>query len=546
MNTRFSGSSDQLKKHLSVSGRGQRVEGSGKRQEAAGSGQRAAANGKRQRANGSGALVGGQIACSNPLKKQPQGKTEQSKVESSKSRMSPLAPSSRGWLSRLGAIAIVCLSTGAVASAGWLAVQLIVNPQSVNWINRILPGWIPASSYQVAPQTVRQIRTELHRGNQAGKEMIPLGSSMSIVDQKSTATDWLMPIQQADPKCQNDCDRLVELRVYQHDPAASTPTQEPVYHLVSRLSITGLEESFVVAPLVTAQSDVQGSSRAMPLTQITRYEGTVPPQGTWLNLSGREDSGGDTLAYGQILHYNPKRHHLGAKLDWSSTIGEAPVWKKITGDRNPELLVNQTVGMEPQFEMYQVKPLNFVPSPVQLQPVSLTEPTIKSMGFANALQLARGRLWSTSLQWLESLKREIPAKEWTTDAQAQMDLIRWHAQATSTQAEGSWASPSQQVLANLIDGRWERALTVFEASQEASQEMVALLKADTGRLENRMESALQVGSDKPTIRTWMALLIAAQKGKKPAIAWLKAQSNTTPTEISTTATQIKRMIRSAE
>jgi hypothetical protein len=222
-------------------------------------------------------------------------------------------------------------------------------------------------------------------------------------------------------------------------------------------------------------------------------------------------------------------------------VGEAPVWKKITGDRNPELLINQTVGMEPQFEMYQVKPLNFVPSPVQLQPVSLAEPALESVRFANALQLGRGRLWSTSLQWLESLKQEIPAQEWSIDAQAQMDLIRWHAQATATQAEGSWASPSQQVLANLIDGRWERALTVFIASQEASQEMTALLTADTGRLENRMKSALKVGSDKPVIRTWMVLLIAAQKGKKAAIAWLKTQPNLTAAEVATNTTLIQRV-----
>ena len=47
-----------------------------------------------------------------------------------------------------------------------------------------------------------------------------------------------------------------------------------------------------------------------------------------------------------------------------------------------------------------------------------------------------------------------------------MDVIRLHSQLTKTQAEKNWASPSQQVLADLIDGRWEKALQVFEASPE--------------------------------------------------------------------------------
>jgi hypothetical protein len=434
-------------------------------------------------------------------------------------------------LQALGAIALVSMAAGAIGGTGWLGIQMIVNPQSLSWINRILPGWIPTSSVQTAAKTLPQIRAELRRAGQHSLELIPLGTSANILDYKSSATDWLMPIQQAAPNCQQDCDRLVELRLYQQDSQSSHPLQAPSYHLLTRMELTGLEENFVIAPLVDANSAVQGSSRVLPLTQVVRYEGTVPPQGVWLNLSGRENSGGDTIAYGQILHYTPKRHHLGVKLQWTSPVGEAPVWKKITNSPNPELLINQSVGMEPQFEMYQVKPLNFAPSPVQLQPVSLAEPALKSVRFANALRLGQGRLWSTSLQWLNSLKQEIAPKDWTADAQAQMDLIRWHAQATATQAEGSWASPSQQVLANLIDGRWERALTVFEASQEARQEVAALLKADTGRLENRMKSALAVGSDKTAIKTWMAMLVAAQKGKNRAIAWLRTQPKVSPEEL---------------
>ncbi|MGC8711141.1 MAG: hypothetical protein ACP5RH_02005 [Leptodesmis sp.] len=72
----------------------------------------------------------------------------------------------------------------------------------------------------------------------------------------------------------------------------------------------GPEESFVVAPLVDAHSDSQGSSHVLPLDHLSRFEGKVPAQGIWLNLSGRRQWGNDTIAYGQIIHYYPKHHHL--------------------------------------------------------------------------------------------------------------------------------------------------------------------------------------------------------------------------------------------
>jgi hypothetical protein len=160
----------------------------------------------------------------------------------------------------------------------------------------------------------------------------------------------------------------------------------------------------------------------------------------------------------------------------------------------------------------------------------LIDPALDTETYGKALLLARNGLWSISWQWLESLKRQS-GKKWSATAQAQLELIHWHAQATQAQAEQSWASPDQQVLANLVDGRWLRALSVFEASPENSLDTANLLKADSGRLQSRVEAALQINPAQFEVKAWGALLMAAQRGQSAAIAWLKKQPKTTSTDV---------------
>ena len=109
-----------------------------------------------------------------------------------------------------------------------------------------------------------------------------------------------------------------------------------------------------------------------------------------------------------------------------------------------------------------------------------------------------------------------------------MDLVQIYARLTKTQADKTWASPSQQLLADLIDGRWGEGLRVFQASPENTPEIVTLLKTDSDRLWRRVEAALRVNPDRPEVEAWAAMIIAAQKGQKAAIAWLKQRSTTTP------------------
>ncbi|UBF27756.1 hypothetical protein K9N68_07535 [Kovacikia minuta CCNUW1] len=443
------------------------------------------------------------------------------------------------------AIAVLLIAIGGIAGSGWVAIQLIVNPQALGWMNRFLPDWVPIPVTGLQPpQTLEAIQAKIRQTGKIPGELLPLGKNKSLMDGKVVASDFLMPLlaQPSDPSDRPPA--IVELRVYQGVSGERQKANQPaLFQLVKQVAIVGPQESFVLAPLVNAQSTSQGTARALPLTSLKRFEGKVPSQGIWLNLSGLWSRRNETVTYGQIVHYNPKRFYLSVLLEWSSTTGQIPLWQEITGSGTPELMINQTIGMEPQFKVYQVQPRSFLPNPIYLEPISLTEPALNNPTYGKALILARNGLWSTGWKWLHSFKQKQGGKngKWSATMQAQMDLVHLHAQITQTHAEQSWASPNQQVLANLIDGRWSRALSIFKESAENSLETAALLKADSGQLRNRVNAALQISPNQLDVKTWGALLIASQRGQAAAIAWLRKQPKTTTSDISQISQLLKRL-----
>lgn len=447
-------------------------------------------------------------------------------------------PAQVPWWGKVGAIGLILLAGSSFGGCGWVAAQLILNPHGVPWLNRLVPGWVPKAKTELMPQSQTQIQQELQQAGQFAGEWLKLGDNVGLWDGKTPTTDWVVPIWAKQVACLNQCDRIVALRLYQR--ATDQPTTAaPTYYLVDQVAIAGLEESFVIAPLVDAEAANQGSSRALPLTELQPFD-KAPAPGLWLNLHGRRHQGNEAIAYGQVLYYSPQHLHLGVKAQWTSPTGELPHWQEVTGKGQPELLVNHTVGMEPLFEIYQIKPLNFAPSPVQLEAIALNEPALDDSAYRSGLMLARHRLWTTSLTWLQGVKQR-QAKLWNGTTQAQLDLVRWHSQATKTQAEGSWAAPSQQVLANLVDGRWERATTVFQGSVTASQETAVLLKGDQGRIEKRVQAGLRVKPTALAIKTWGALLVAAQQSPQAAIAWLQKQPQTTARDRAQITTLLARL-----
>lgn len=238
-------------------------------------------------------------------------------------------------------------------------------------------------------------------------------------------------------------------------------------------------------------------------------------------LSGERSQGVSAIAYGQILYYNPKTSDLSVLLPWTSTQGQIPQWQQVTGGGWRELVIDQTVDLEPQFSVYQVNDINNI----QLEEISLQKPALNSPTYRNAILLGQNGLYSPAWKWLQQQQQNH--KSWSTAAQAQMDLIELYAQFTQKQAEQTWASPSQQILADLIDGRWGSALQVFESATDNIPEVATMLEADRGQLWDRVTAALQVNPNRPEVQAWGALIVGAKSGNDSAIAWLKQQPQTT-------------------
>lgn len=431
---------------------------------------------------------------------------------------------SQGRPAKTLAIAVVLLgSAGLVVVSIWFSLQLFVNPNSVSWINVLLPGWIKISATdQNSPQTLSQIRNSLSQQGQSAGE--PL--SVETDPQSLQPISLVLPVLSRQSQCQ--CQPVLELRLYKF---FSTQHSKTYYQLVSQLPVEGPEESLVISPLVDAETADYGSTRPLPLTELHRFSSTTPTPGKWFYLVGYRQQGRVAIAYGQVVHYNPSRDRLNLMLAWTSPTGQVPQWQQVTGDSTPELVLDQTIDLEPQLRVYQVKPAAFFFNPIQLETISLVEPALDDFAYQQAIFLGRSGLWSPAWKWLQFIQQQRQ-QTWTEAAQAQMDLIRLSAQSTQNQATKTWASPSQQVLVNIIDGRWGEALQVFQESAENTPEVITLLETDTGQLWNRVTAALRVNPDRPEVKAWGTLILAVQQGEEEAIAWLRQQPQTTTADLS--------------
>ncbi len=439
----------------------------------------------------------------------------------------------------IGAIGLLSVAAGLVISGAWLSVEFILDPRSVIWLNHYLPDEAKIPIVGSAElRTLAELQEALRKTGRTIGNPILLDSNLKSAKNPS---DLLLPVLTHQENCDLGCDRVTELRVYR--PVAGRDRRGREYlQLISQLSISGIDETFVLTPFAEAEGDDQGSTRALPLTTLLRFEERAPGQGIWLNLSGQRSQGNKSTAYGEIVHYNPGQPYLNVLLRWTSPIGEAPVWQKRAKGMLSTLVVNQSIGLEPNFAAYQVRARKFTPDPLQLLPVSLTEPALENGAFVDALFLARNGLWSTALEFLRSVKKRQPPTEWSAVAQAQMDLVERHAQVTQLQASQPWASVSQQVLVNLIDGRWAKATQVLQVSPDDRDEITSLLKNDSGRLWKRVSALLKVNPIRQDVQTWGALILMAQQDKAKAIAWLKKQ----PQEAATSRTQIIKLLNQVD
>jgi hypothetical protein len=417
--------------------------------------------------------------------------------------------SANGCLVALGAIAAL-IATGAIVTGGiWLGIRLMIDPNAAIWLNRILPGWtkIPIADAS-PPQTLATIRDELRQTGLIAAELVSLNTG-----QPYRETPILLPILKSKPNCQTNCQKIVELRLYQ---PIEFQQAELAYQLVTQLTINERSEYFVLS---STDAITGSASRSLAFTQFNRLENQAPATGLWFNLWGVRLTDESPKTYGQILHYNPEQMHLSVMLDWQSPTDKPPYWQQVTGESTPELVINQTVGLEPKFQVYQVQPRQFLLNPIQLTEISLNTRADDSPTYRNSLMLAQNGLWSWAYRRLQQEQKNTES----ATIQAQRDVIRLHAQFTEAQAKQTWASQGQQVLAYLIDGRWTDGLQIFQtaALNGSAEDIANLLKTDTERLWRRVEAALKISPNDRTVKTWGALILAAQEGRAEAISWLQ-------------------------
>lgn len=441
------------------------------------------------------------------------------------------------WCAEWAVLSLLFAGSATIAGGAWISFQIIVNPDMGIWLNQIFPNLYGFSfGTSKSLQTLDQIENNLKKSNLTTGEIISLPLPKVNNDgQEKVNNSILIPVLQQIPRkatlpCASPCRQIVELRLYQSivSPLQRTD-QQPYYHLVQSLRVAGPVESTVLSSILEGEPSGAGATH-LPLTNIKQFQGKFPNTGVWFNLAGERLHGKQNIPYGVIVHY-ATNGYLEQMSEWYSRSGQSPVWQDVTKDKYPELLVEQTVGLEPRFDIYQILPRQFMPNPIDLELISLDETLVNHPDYDNALKLARTGLWSPALDLLQPLQPHgdgaSPIK-WSPGIQAQFDLIRFHAGLTKAQAIAAWASPNQQVLAKLIDGRWAESLKIFAANLANSADTAKLLQADQGRLWARINTTLRVNPNEQEAIAWGALLIASQQGREEAIAWL--DSNTGLTE----------------
>ncbi|MEM6592559.1 MAG: hypothetical protein AAF651_11960, partial [Cyanobacteria bacterium P01_C01_bin.73] len=418
------------------------------------------------------------------------------------------------------------LLVGSVGSMGvvWLGVQSLVAPDMGG-----LLAWVLADSTSDLGQSRPQTLGDIQAGIEAtGGQMGPV---QVLVSRHHRTEDRLVPVLSQRKNCDRQCQIIAELRVYR--PLKRNPEK---YKLRDRIAISGPSSNFVLSPLVGTGLDTAGSHRALPLTQLDALPNGDDQQ-LWLSIGGSLRRSNQRLRYGQLLRYDPKQARLTVIIDWTSPANRLPQWRQLDGSGLPELMIDQRLGLEPSFLAYRVNPPTSAFSLRPLEPISLLDPVFapspQSARYDQALLLARAGLWSAAQDSLEAFKQTLSqstSTHWTTTAEAQLQLIGLHAQVTQAQAKQTWSSGSQQILALLVDGRWDAALTLLTEAPHLQRSMMALLAADPGPLWQRITTTLQVTPRQHAVQIWGLLLLTAQQNETAALAWLARQSHQPDTE----------------
>ncbi|MGF1604176.1 MAG: hypothetical protein ACFCU8_19595 [Thermosynechococcaceae cyanobacterium] len=416
--------------------------------------------------------------------------------------------------------AITILGMGStVAALAWLGWEAIINPDVAFWMNRFLPTAVTTPSSN-QPRTLAQIQQRLRTPDQRPGEPIVLTADFNFNSSLQAANDLLIPVSRQSCAGQ-PCQQLTDLYIYR---SLQLPYPlrlfqgERYYHQLDRLTVEGPTESDLIK--LVQHSDLVARSHPLPLTTLQPYE-PAPHPGVWLKMSGLKTIGSATSAYGQILYFHPNEGRLGLLLNWASPAGAFPVWQQVIAGGQPELFIDQSVGLEPQFGVYQTLPADN--GGLQLRPILLNQPAFKHPVYSQGLALARSGLWKPAQNLLLTVKKNQPQR-WSAPAQAQLTLIDLHAKVTEARAREAASNPIQSIVAYTINGDWGKAIAVFEDKKTRPDEVQAMLGSDSGRLMERVEATLAVQPHQKDAIAWGAMVIHVQEGPAAAFAWTRQKT----------------------
>ncbi len=400
---------------------------------------------------------------------------------------------------------------GLFVGSGMLGLQFIMEPKSLAWLNDYLPEkiQIPLADWD-RPHTLEEIKKNLTKGDLTLGELIDLPNG-----------DRITTISQPRYNCISRCDRITELRVYRKAKAYGPKKDQTHYRMVAQVAVPSANDRVILDALQAGNSSSVEVEEDLPLESFDRFDAPNPNSGNWFNLTGKRPQGENTVTYGQLFHYDESRTKLTALIQWASPAEAQPiVWQSLTANDSQKLLIDQSIGLEPRFQAYNLTKSTATP---ELSLISIAQPALKDGEFQQAIELAQAGLWSLAADRLTTLKSK--KEDWPTAAQLQVNLISYHAKMAKSQTQQTWANATQQVLAQVLDGQWKAAIAPFEKDPTSRPEIREGIALEAPRLWKRITAALKDDPGNPHLQAWAARVTMDRDGKSKAIAWMNRQGS---------------------
>jgi hypothetical protein len=260
-------------------------------------------------------------------------------------------PCRRSWkFPTTGFSILLLLGAGVVVvGIGYLGYQAISNPDIAFLLNQLLPSGRQEMPSEATPQTLAQIEATLRGRSQTPGQRLILSSP-------HPETEILIPVFETPANCLVPCLAQVrELRLYR---SLTVPSplrlflRQRYFRLLDKVAIPNFPPDWLQEAEL-AELDNRLLKPVLPLTQILPFSEKLPTPGSWLSLSGSLSQSKGTIGYGHVWYVDPAKNRLVKMLNWSNSIGTPPYWQQVKG--HPVLVVDQTVGVTPSVESYQLQ-----------------------------------------------------------------------------------------------------------------------------------------------------------------------------------------------